>query len=722
MKRFSALLLAILLGISLAAPALAATAPDMEASLAAVTAAVKETLQVDDSYTEFSGNYYDDLTLTWNLNWSDAERSLSVTCDEAGKVLEVYTYQNETYADWFTGFEPAFPALSQAKARAQAMAWLTRLLGEGETARIDRESVSLRADGYYTFQGTVLLYGTESPITFQLRIDENGLRRYSRSDEYSPYVGELDPQPPEVSQLAAGVSLGSALELELFYVLDAAENAAELRYVPTGPYTVVDALTGEAVDMDTLYASFEENGAAMAMDTAAAAEAPEAEESRAAGLTAVELDSIAQYGDVLAQDALDSLLRGISPLGIGDAFSLDRCSYAMDSASGEVTASLRYTAPITDDELYGYSKDAYEQALGWGEQLTVYKSVTVNAKSGELLSVSTSYPLWDRDPGEQNPEALRQQAEEFLHSYAGDMYASSAFCTLEGYNEGDSFTYARVENGYFFPANYLSLQMNSATGTVDSYRAVWDEDVTFGPARGIISSAEAALVYADALDVTLGYVAWPEAIRENDPVFARYIAYGYSWVESLRLGYYYAGLDSVIGVDARTGEALIDSFSETGAYTYTDLALAEAREAIEALGEAGIGFAGGLFQPSAILTQRDGVTLLLQAAGHDVSDWSDDTLGQEAAWLGFVAQGEWVPDAPLTRMAFLKMLLSASPYGEAAKLGDIWREAFADVAPEDAGYAAIASALGMVSGGELKPDSVCLRGAAAEMLYAFMTR
>ena len=723
MKRLSVLLLALCLTAGLAAPALAMTAPDMEAELAVVTAQVKETLQVDDDYTQFYGDYYEELRLTWSLNWSDADRSLSVTCDENGTVLDVYAYGNEQSGDRFYGFDPAFPALDRARARALAEAWMIRLLGEGETARIDSESVSLSADGYYTFHGTVLLHGVESPIAFHIRIDENGLRSYNRSDGYSPYAGEVAAPVPEVSQLSAAVNLGSALELELFYVLDEATNTAGLQYVPVGPYTVVDAATGDVVDMDALYASFEESGTGMAAETVEAAPMAAADTERGAGLTAVEQAAIANYGDVLDQEALDGILRGVAQLGITGDFSVDRCSYAMNGESGDVTASLRYTAAMTDQELYGFTRESYDQALEWGDSLTIYKYITVNAKTAEILSVSTSYPLWEQaDKGGKTESALKKNAEAFLEQCAGEMFDNAKACTLMGCGHPEGLVYTRVENGYFYPENYLFVEMNPSTGTVDGFRRVWDEDVTFGSARGLVSPADAASAYADALDVTLGYVAWPEEIREDDTELLRYLDWGYTWVESLRLGYYYSGLDTVSGVDAITGEVLVDTFGETGTYTYTDLALTDAREEIEALGQAGIGFAGGKFRPSSILTQRDAVTLLLQAAGYDTTTWSDEGLCSEAVWLGLVTEAEWNPGATMSRMDFLKMLLGASLYGAAAELSGVWSTTFTDVSDADMGYAAMAQALGILSGEELNPISVCLRGDAAEMLYGFMNR
>ena len=724
MKKVIALTLALCLCMGFSVPVLAETAPkDMEAELATVTARVKETLRVDDDYTEFYGDFYDDLVPTWSLNWSDEDRSLSVTCGEDGKITDVYAYTYTDTGDRFYGFDPAFPALSAEDARTQAEDWLSRFMGEGETARIDSQSATLGADGNYRYYGTILLNGLESPITFSIRIDRNGLRSYSRSDGYNPYVGEIPAAEAQSGQLAAAIQLGGAVDMELYYVTDETTGEARLQYVPVGPYTVVDAQSGEVVDMDALYASFEEKGYGMMTEAAAeTAMAADGAYRNAAGLSEMELASISNYGEVLAQEEIDALLRVTKALGITEDFSIVRCSYAMDSDTGDVTASLRYSAPMTEDELYGFSKDEFKQYEQWGETLTVYKYVTVNAKTGELISLSTSYPLWERDAGEWDPKALQTEAEAFLNLCAREMYLDARLCTLSGYNEGDGLTYARVQSGYFFPENYLYVEMNPSTGTVDAFHYEWDEDVEFASSRGIVSASDAASVYVDALDVTLGYVAWPEEIRADQPELLRYMDWGYTWVESLRLAYYFSGLDKVAGVDALTGEALVEGVSEDGAFVYADISLSESRTAIEALGQAGIGFAGGQFLPGSILTQRDAVTLLLQAAGYDPSGWDEEMLRSEAVYQGFITESEWLPDATVTRMGFLKMMLNASRYGDAAKLSGVWTCDFTDVSRGDLAYGALAQALDLASGTNLNGVEACTRAMAAEFLYAFMSR
>lgn len=708
MKRAVSFVLTLVMCLTLAAPALAEAPPagedaNMEQALADITLLVKNTLKVDDEYTEFSGSFNDGLQRGWNLNWSDEERELYVSCTESGTVTDMSRWTNGA-GSRFYGFEAAFPSISEEEARRQALAWLGRLMGADERGRIDDVAVNLSADAAYRFTGRVLKNGLESPVTFRMTIGERGLENYSRSDSYSGYVGEVPPAKTATDKAAAADGLAGAVALELYYVTDGDE--ARLRYVPVGAYTVVDAQTGEAVDMDELYASFESSGG-YTMENEAAADTAAGSYARDGGLTETELSSIENYRDVLSQDELDTMLRGISQLGLED-FQLTRCSYSMGD-EGNISARVQYKAEMTKKQLFGFSKSAFEDYMSWSDSATVVKYITANAKTGALESVSTIYPLWDGRP-ESDGKKAQSTAQAFLEASAPEMYENSALCTLTGY-DGDDVVFARTENGYFFPENYLRVTVNTATGTVDDFTYQWDEDAAFAPAAGIIDEAAAKAAYIDALDVTLGYVAWPEGINYDDPVYAKYADWGYTWVESLRLGYYYSGTERVSGVDALTGEAVTKPAG--GGFAYDDLGEEPRREAIEALGRAGIGFDGGSFKPGEALTQRDGLVLLMQAQDYNLTDWDDERLKSAAVNAGFIAAADWEPEEGMTRMDFIRMMLGASVYGEAAKLNGVWADGF------DGGYAAIASALGMDA--ENTSDA-CTRADAAQLLYAFMHR
>ena len=731
MKRMISLLTAALLMLSLAAPALAdvpeeepvpeaamaaETVPEegqdagMDAELAELASLVKQTLQIDDDYTQFTGDYYDGTVPYWSLYWSDDVRHLGAEVLPDGTVLNVYFDQDSGSQNKFSGFDPVFPAVSREEAEAQAQDWFDRLFTGPETARVDDTRTVLGEDGCYRFDGTVEKNGLPSPVVFTLCLSDAGLTSFYRSDSYGGYVGELPGAEPETDEDAAGASLAGAVELELRWVSDG-DGGAVLRYMPVGPYTVVDAQSGEAVDMDALYEAV--NGAASRNGMYAGVSMKMAEEAAADGgaaLTEVELSSISNYGDAMDQDALDEALREITALGL-DGFSIQKCSYSMDGETGDVTASIRYTGEMTEEQLYGFSADQFQQLSDEGADMTIYKYVTVDAKTGALQSVSTGYPLWERDGTVTMTRAVRSRAaENFLGQVAPERAETAELCTLKGYNEGDTLTYAQVHQGDFYPDNFLSVTVNPGAGTVDEFYCDW-EDVTFGPAEDVVPAMDAAAAYTDALDVTLGYVAWPVDItREDDAIYARYLEQGYTYVEELRLGYYYDGTDETTGVDALTGEVLRQEQS-AGEYVYDDLDGVAQAPAIEALAQAGVGFAGGSFLPEAELTQREAVMLLLQADGRSVRpDAEDDTLLEQALWRGFVTEEDWAPDEAVTCMGFIRMMLGASRFGDGARLLELG---------DGEGYNVMALALGMDTS---DPDGTVTRADAAELLYRFMSR
>lgn len=748
MKRLFAALLAIGLALSLSAPALAVETPEIDTGmlepeegaaffavpengetglqdqLADIILYVKQILGVEEDYADFYGDYdgNDPANPKWSLNWSDDHRQLSVSVSESRKILNVYRWQDGSGRDTFGGFDPRFPALERTQAEEQAAQWMEKLFTGEETGRVDTVRAYLGADGYYRFYGTVEKNGLESPVTFSLALDGNGLRSFFRSDDYSGYVGELPAKDAAVPVSDGEKGLAELVAAELYYVSDG-EGGASLRYVPVGPYTVVDAQSGDVVDMDALYASFG-SAPGRGNDAAAMEATAEAEEAIAGyGLSEAELASVEEYSSVMDKKTADEAARKIDALGLED-FSLERCSYSTDSGNGGVIVSLRYAGVMTAEQLYGYSAEQFEQMSAYGDELRIYKYITLDAQTGALRSVSTSYPLWERDEAAQSaPEEREQTAMAFLEQAAPEMADQVQLCTLQGYNEDESLTYAQVHEGYFFPENCFSVTINPASGTVDRFSRQWQEDVTFGGAKDLVSAEEAKNAYIDALDVTLGYVAWPVDLQaEENTVYADYLDWGYTYVEQLRLAYYYSGTDEVLGVDALTGQAVVDKAGETGLYVYEDIDEDARRDMIEALSGAGIGFEGGQFLPEAELTQKDAVTLLLQAAGNAVDPADEDDLRLRAVRQGFLSEEQWKPEAAVTRMDFLRMLLDPSRYGDAARLRGIWDAGFEDVAQSDMAYAALARGLGLAKGKSLEPDAALTRGDGAELLYRFMSR
>ena len=105
-RRIVTAALALALGMSLGAPALAADAAD--ARLTKVTQAVKATLSISDEYTEFYGEPSETpLGTKWGLEWGGEDKGISVTAADDGKVLSMNTWRAPTSGK--TALAPAFP-------------------------------------------------------------------------------------------------------------------------------------------------------------------------------------------------------------------------------------------------------------------------------------------------------------------------------------------------------------------------------------------------------------------------------------------------------------------------------------------------------------------------------------------------------------------------------------------------------------------------------------
>lgn len=682
----------------------------MDEKLQAIILQVKETLGVDDSYASFTSQYNDDLVPKWYLLWSDDTKSLSVDVTTEGKIVSISHWEDGDKQNFYYGYDTGLPDLTQEEADQQAKTWYDRLFTGNETGRTDFTRVSLGNPSMRRYNGVVDLNGLPSPITFSLSVTDQGIDTFYRSDAYMGYVGIVPDSEPLVEESDAALALADTAKMDLYFVPDG-DGKAVLHYVPISPKMVVDAKSGEVVDMDALYESVG--------GTEGTGYAEYAEDSVAGAgyekisLTEAELSAIDEYGDIMSAEALDQSLRSLDGLGL-EKFNQENCSYSMDEENDEITATIRYTATMTEDDLYGFSEDDYLQAVQAGEDMTIRKNITADAKTGEIKGVYTSYPLtnytsWNEDADTTWDEDSCKAAQSFLEEAVPDKMGESELCTLYGYNDTEEIVFAQIHEGYFYPTNYLQVTINSSEGTVDSFTYNWEE-VEFGSIKDIIELDEAIAAYTKALNPVLGYISWPlDLALDENQLYSVYTMWGYSYVEELRLAYYYDNLQQVAGVDALSGQVIIEKDNE-GVYIYDDLASVPQADAIATLGEMGIGFESGSYFPENILTERDSLILLLRSAGISVSEDDDTTLQSEGYNQGFLEEKSWDPEEEMTAEHFIHMIISASRYGDAAELLDNH---------DQEGTQMIAAALGM---DVLEPDQILTRADAAEILTAFMSR
>lgn len=725
-KRILSIMLVPILLFSMAVPCFAAESSGSADRLAAVTGKVKRALALDtERYKEFSGRLTEgELAPTWRLSWSGEDGSLEITASESGKIISYYCYSADESWD---SAPLSLPKSDPAKAKSAAAAFLSRVLDSTETVDLDVAADgtnSLRQTRYY-FRGTILLNGCTSPLSYSLavRASDYAVVNFHRDSLETSYIGAVPAASFRMAQSEAEPLLRDTLSLRLEYVLDDGEKTAVLRYLPNGIDSFyVDDAQQKLVNLTKLYEELGENNKFTAAD--ASAEAPEADAGGAinGSLTPAEQLGADKLKGTLSKEALDKKARAISGLGL-DSYTLASVSYQEEQVNGASVIVARLS----------YAKRT--------EEKTLRRWVTLDAKTGKLVEISSS-GLWDENADKKvSEDAARKTAEAFLTAQQGKRFALCAAYTGGSAVDRENgrygvwgFQYARQQNGYFFPADQFIIGIDVTDGSVCSYSQSWTENVRFDSPKGIVSMDQAVDAYFETFQVARGYVAVPQKLDLSDPEYAPLAKMGYRSLNSLKLGWQLTASDkNVSGIDAKTGKLVFWNTTESGSLQYSDLAGSWAKDAVEALADYGIGYAGGKFRPDKQLTQLDLVALLASTQGvlidpDNPADGDADRAYRVAYSMGALQRADRKDSQLLSRIDVIKFLLDAGGYGPAARLQGIYQTEFADEAkiPENLlGYAALAQAMNVAQGdsaGQLNPSQSATRGDAGVMLLAFMQR
>lgn len=711
LRQLAAAALAVTLGMTLGTPALAEGAESADARLIRVTQAVKNTLSVPDDYTQFSGEPSETpLGTRWNLSWSGEDKGLSVTATEAGKVLSLDRWEEDSGAR--NAFGPSFPALSRTQAREEAEAFLAQVLTEGETVSFAESGDAALSSSTCFFSGDIALNGLPSPLAFRIRVRlSDGVVTSFWRDDTSDYVGTLPAPGASLDAAAAAALLKTTLSLRLEYVRTGEGEPAALRYLPEiGHDFYVDAASGDLVDLTALRETLAQTYAGSGSAATNAAEA--ASDRGLKGLTEAELAGAALLEGTLDQTALDQAVRAWSALGLS-AYQLSDTRYFASRENGGVTAQLTYGKNTAQ----GISR----------------RTVTVDARTGALESMYGFDPYDESAAAKLAASAAQSRGEAFLKALWPDQFAKTACYRPDDAQEGTlrRFSFAQKVNGYFFPDNALEVEVSALDGSITGFSRSFDDAVTFAPAEHLLSASAALDIWAGSFPVALSYVSVPRELNLSAPEFAPLVAAGYRYFNALKPGYALGAQETAYtGVDARTGELVKADAPKDRAVRYDDLAGHWARTALQELAEYRVGWLGGKARPDAALTQLDYVALLASAQGYlfDPETGSADDLYRYAFQQGILAREERADTAQLTRLDAVKLLLNSLGYGTVARLQGIYRCDFSDAAAvpaADLGYAALAQGLGVVSGdtaGRFSPDRPASRAEAAVMLWNYLKR
>lgn len=746
-RKLLALALCATLTMGMAVPALAAETDDQ--ALMAVTAKVKETLDLDtEIFTDFQGSAQEDALLgkRWGLEWQGDGVRLSITADDQGKVYGYNRFdsvsEDVAVNVWHMGGKLNIPRLPEDKSTAAfqtAQAFLDKALQNGlESVTLENSyAPSLRQDTY-RYSGQVLLNGLPSPITCSItvRASDLAVTRFWRNDQSSGYVGGVPDPATTRSEEQARSLLRSTIDMKAQYVLEPDGKTAMVRYIPLPrDEYYVDGKSGQLVNLTELYAQLRRNGGGAANRYFGTVEEGAADNMATGALTKAEQDGAAILTGALSKEDIDAALKKAWPeMGLGN-YTLAAASYSIaekDIPDGQERTPDDYTVSC---------RLTYSRQDG---QTVCSKIVTVEAKTGQVKSLwsTRSYRGEDKDTFGVNVSFASAQptAETIMKTFAGPRSGVLALAESVDAREQNVwehvFTYQHTAGGYFYPGNYYTIGVDATDGTISRMEHAFDDNVVLQVPSKVVSKDQAIDAYLAAMAVPYGYLEVPVSISlVGNDIMPLLKEAGYSYVESLKPGYALAQPKNsfVDGVYAQSGEAIVRAYEtqEEEALTYGDLSGHWVENAAMALAHFGIGLRGGDLKPGDALTQLDMIALLASVEGYPydsatATQRETDDLYEHAYALGLVTPETRDEDKTVTRGELVKLILDAAGFDRIAALKGIFRCDFADasdISQADMGYAALAQGLGLVnggSGGVYAPARQATRAEAVAMLYQYM--
>ncbi len=712
MKKIMSLILSLLLLTSTGLAAAAAPEPPdgtLDERMKATTIKVKDTLGIGDEFTSFDGtlNEYGGVSL-WELNWSNDKESIYVTANENGRIIRYSDYISDVSRPVY-GNIPRFPKISIDEARSAAAVFLDKVLDTSlETVELHgKGTLDYSNNASFYLSGTLKLNGVETPIRVSVSVNSSTkkITSFYRSDYGQEYGGAAKPSAA-TDKAAAADALKSTLNMKLIYALPGdGSHTARLQYMPNpdGSY-VVDAVTGRLLDLSKLDwsdSNFERADAEVGAS-------PSAEPDKA-GLTLVEQAAADKLQGVLSQSELENTVRSYPELGLTSDFVvryLNYYTYEDENKLAQVTASMEFSSTLKDEA-------------------TQYRNITMDAKTGKFLSLSSNRYYIEKYSAETVAyKYTEQQAEATARAFAGKILPDELKQTVlqtESASPQDgtySFMFKRAYDSISFPENYIHVGVDADTGFVVSFYSNWYKfEVSFVSSAGAISADTAADKFSAAAGAALRYVNVPEATHASGLLLA-----------------YTAKETAVWGIDAISGEPLKAEETKDDILQYSDIDGNPYASIITRLAAYGVGFPGGSFKPNAQLTQEDALIIILSAAGRKAvplsadRDGDNEELYSAAYSMGILTSAEKDPDKYVTRAEFVKYLVNALGYKEVAQLTGIFKPGFKDdktIPAGFTGYVAIARGLGIINGdqnGMFKPNDISNRVMAAIMLSNCLSR
>lgn len=468
-----------------------------------------------------------------------------------------------------------------------------------------------------------------------------------------------------ISKDEAIKAYGENYGLELVYLLEYKDDlvTAVPVYQPVSQYNeYINAVTGEKYKYDpsVIYAEMEASKDAMG--------------SLNNSFSEIELKEISNIEGLLSIKEVENNLKAISVLGISKSAVVS--SYYLNKLKGN-----KYTYDVTFTD---------------NEDNTSYANL--NAKTGELLN----YRKYNKNNSETELplETLKSKAVDYAKILSGDKYNKYKDSVIF---EGKNLTLNRKENGARVEGDTIRINVNKADGTLEYYNINYT-DATFPSLDNVISNNMALKVLFAEVNYDVKYLFVPLKNKLPENAVA---VYSFDYSQNLQ-------------IDPFTGE--LKKYENTlDKIEYSDISGHYAEKQILKLAQYNIGFNDKNFCPDNAITQKEAITLLMQAF-QSVSiyrNYNYDNMFDEAVRMGLITKEQRDDNATVTRLDGAVMIAKSIGADEYARLEGIWNCKFKDVT-EKVGYVCLLNGMGIINGDEnnnFNPNNNLTKADCAILIY-----
>ncbi len=680
---------------------LPAFAADSDGTEAAIINA-KSKIDIPAELSEFDSYIYTNGDITnYTLSWSNPDGSshINTTINNMGDITEYYSSSKSR------DNEVKFPVYSAEELKATALAWLGEV-NPHWLSELDTENPYISGENN--------IYNSHTQISFPRVIngleflgDEVSFSLNNRNGEitnmYSSWHYETAiPAPDEaMSDTEAGDIFFKLSPLELMYT-ETEDGKAELVYNPKSPYVRINARYGGELTEKF----YDKNSSAGMLSDSAMEESAEGGSSNRVTLTESEIKNLDELKSLLSENELKAIAVSLKNTGL-DTAKFKEITYNR--------GSVVYPKNVDEEKPDYYATLTF--AFNPDTENEYSATLTLDAKTGELIRYFANhhrlyYNKDDATPKVDGAAALKS-AEEFILQNASDIAEKVKAKPVDASYGAYNFCFTRYENDVPLYSNSVSVDISSENGYVCSFYKVWDQDIVFESADGIIDAKNAEDCFRSKVGFNLSYKYDYKNSAKGEPELC-----------------YTAMQSPTYMIDAKTGElASTPNYNEH--VMPVDISGHYAEAQISALVSAGVIETDRddlCYRPDDTITTGELalLTARLTRRYYPISLAEAEAVFRDMKIL--MPTEVYNSDAPAVRTDGAVYIVRAIGYREVAEIPNIYVCDFADadkISPEKAGYMAIAKGLNIVRGDEngcFNPDSPLSRADAAIMIYNYLSR